>query len=313
MTYPSGGCIKKNIVRKWVDKESFLTIFLSITDRSFRAPFFMSKGKAMDFFRKYKSPLGYYNNANQIDSYGVNHSGFTTRDELEYQFARQQRENELMNQYKVQDITENFPQYGANFWGNSANNYGFGTENIAGNIRGMNKTSVPVLPTSKSSNDANCYMTFDGQNLGLYNNNVKVDVLDAQSGQDNFQSAKYQNRANSGPLPEGIYYADQDQRQNINLKDTAIGTVIGIANKLGVNVDAGKWKGGPTAWGIRRVWLKPDENTITYGRSGFSIHGGLSKGSAGCIDIPWQTKQLSDYLDNCQDSVPVRVKYPKNW
>ena len=47
--------------------------------------------------------------------------------------------------------------------------------------------------------------------------------------------------------------------------------------------------------------------------NGFSIHGGWSKGSAGCIDIPWQAQQLSDYLDNCQDSVPVYVKYPKNW
>ena len=33
----------------------------------------------------------------------------------------------------------------------------------------------------------------------------------------------------------------------------------------------------------------------------------------GCIDIPWQTDKLSDYLDGCQDSVPVYVKYPKNW
>ena len=109
----------------------------------------------MDFYGKYKSPFGYYNNANQIDSYGVNHRGFTTRDELEYQFARQQRENELMNQCKAQGITENFPQYGANFWGNSANNYGFGTENIAENIRGMNQVTTPIPigfnRTSKSS------------------------------------------------------------------------------------------------------------------------------------------------------------------
>ena len=67
----------------------------------------------------------------------MNHSGFTTRDELEYQFARQQRENELMNQCKAQGITENFPQYGVNFWDNSANNYGFGSSNIAGNIGNM--------------------------------------------------------------------------------------------------------------------------------------------------------------------------------
>ena len=74
----------------------------------------------------------------------MNHSGFTTRDELEYQFARQQRENELMNQYKAQGITENSPQYGDNFWGNTANNYGFGLSNIASNIGNMNKTTTPI-------------------------------------------------------------------------------------------------------------------------------------------------------------------------
>ena len=42
-----------------------------------------------------------------------------------------------MNQCKAQGITENFPQYGVNFWDNSANNYGFGSSNIAGNIGNM--------------------------------------------------------------------------------------------------------------------------------------------------------------------------------
>lgn len=73
------------------------------------------------------------------------------------------------------------------------------------------------------------------------------------------------------------------------------------------------WSGNPISWGTSRVWLQPDANTNTYGRSGFTIHGGLTKGSAGCIDIPWQTGKLNDYLDNCQDSVPVYVKYPKGW
>ena len=39
----------------------------------------------------------------------------------------------------------------------------------------------------------------------------------------------------------------------------------------------------------------------------------LAKGLRGCIDIPWQAGKLSNYLDNCQDSVPVYVKYPKGW
>ena len=31
------------------------------------------------------------------------------------------------------------------------------------------------------------------------------------------------------------------------------------------------------------------------------------------IKNPWETDDLSDYLDNCQESVPVYVKYPKKW
>ncbi len=158
------------------------------------------------------------------------------------------------------------------------------------------------------STDPNCYMNFDGKTLDLYNKNGLVNGLDAQSGQDEYQSAKYQNVKNKGPLPEGTYYANQSERQNIDLKDAALGTLTGM-----LNINKGKWKGGPISWGLRRVWLKPDEKTNTYNRDGFSIHGGFSKGSAGCIDIPWQTGDLSDYLDNCQESVPVHVKYPKKW
>ena len=161
-------------------------------------------------------------------------------------------------------------------------------------------TPPPVQTQNNSS--PNCYMTFNGQNLNLYNNTNQVGSLDAQSGHDDFQSAQYQNVANKGPIPEGTYYANQDQRQNI----TALDAVAGI-------VGHGKWPGSVPAWGTSRVWLRPDANTNTYGRSGFTIHGGLSKGSAGCIDIPWQAGKLNNYLDDCQDSVPVYVKYPKNW
>ena len=45
----------------------------------------------MDIFGQYKSPLGYQVGENQIDTYGVDHSGFSTRDEVAYQTARQQR------------------------------------------------------------------------------------------------------------------------------------------------------------------------------------------------------------------------------
>ena len=91
-------------------------------------------------YPKYISPFGYQTNNGKIDSYGVDHSGFTTRDELEYQFARDKREQDLMKQYNAQGITSNYPQYTTNFWGNSANNYGFGSSNISANIENMQNT-----------------------------------------------------------------------------------------------------------------------------------------------------------------------------
>lgn len=58
------------------------------------------------------------------------------------------------------------------------------------------------------------------------------------------------------------------------------------------------WSRNPISWGTSRVWLQPDANTNTYGRSGFKIHGGLTKGSAGCIDIPWQTEICLIYFNH---------------
>ena len=216
-----------------------------------------------------------------------------------------------------QGIT-NYPQYGTNFWGSSSdNNYGFGTSNIGSNIENMQTASQPQ-PTS---NDPNCYIEFDGKNVNLYkygqydgnklvNGQLQYN-LDGQSGGDDYQNRASQNIPNKGPIPEGTYWANQDQRQSLNLKNIA----LKMGEKLGINTNQkSNWSGNPTSWGVNRVWLQPDKNTNTYGRDGFTIHGGWSKGSRGCIDIPWQTKQLSDYLDNCQDSVPVYVKYPKeNW
>ena len=54
---------------------------------------------------------------------------------------KSQPENELKAQYNAQGITSNYSQYGTNFWGNSANNYGFGNSNISANIENMQNTT----------------------------------------------------------------------------------------------------------------------------------------------------------------------------
>lgn len=100
----------------------------------------------MNFFKKYTTPFGYVADGNMVDAYGVDHSAFSTRDELEYQFARTKRENQLANSLGQQGIErQDYPRLGTAFWGNSPeNNYGFGSSNISANIENMkNKTPAP--------------------------------------------------------------------------------------------------------------------------------------------------------------------------
>ena len=74
----------------------------------------------MNLYGRYQSPFGYENGDNGIDSYGVDHSEFTTQDELQYQTLRTNRENELANNMQRQGIAQsNYPQYGTSFWQNA--------------------------------------------------------------------------------------------------------------------------------------------------------------------------------------------------
>ena len=105
----------------------------------------------MDMYPKYISPLGYQMGDNRIDSYGVNHSGFNTQDSLYYNLARNKRENALIDQYKAQGITKNYPQYGTNFWGVSANNnYGFGNSDIVGTVEPMLSNPLANPPLNQN-------------------------------------------------------------------------------------------------------------------------------------------------------------------
>ena len=52
--------------------------------------------------------------------------------------ARAEKEKKLVENLQRQGVAESsFPQYGTNFWGNSANNYGFGNSNISQNIQNV--------------------------------------------------------------------------------------------------------------------------------------------------------------------------------
>ena len=58
----------------------------------------------MDMYPRYQSRSGYFNQDDQTDGYGVDHSGFSLRDELLYQTARKEREQELFENFNRQGV-----------------------------------------------------------------------------------------------------------------------------------------------------------------------------------------------------------------
>lgn len=79
----------------------------------------------------------------------------------------------------------------------------------------------------------------------------------------------------------------------------------------------GSFPNGPAAWGFERVWIKPEKvtvyNPITneyVTRSGFSIHGGLVPGSAGCIDLSGNAQEFFKNLKASESNfIRLNVNY----
>ena len=72
---------------------------------------------------------------------------------------------------------------------------------------------------------------------------------------------------NKGPIPKGHYYLLRKELDDpIPAWDFARSMAIGD-------------------WGDWRISLHPVFGTVKHGRSGFFMHGGRVRGSAGCIDI----------------------------
>ena len=73
---------------------------------------------------------------------------------MEYQLARQEKENQLIKNYNTQGITHNGPQYGTHFLGKSDNNDGFGFSNIHDNNEKRNKN--PFEHTTDAFGQGKC-------------------------------------------------------------------------------------------------------------------------------------------------------------
>ena len=145
------------------------------------------------------------------------------------------------------------------------------------------------------------YAVFDGKKFTLYENDKPIMSWDAVSGKDGYRSSEYQNLKDTGPIPEGAYVARQSELQFY--KD------ITWDNRLRSAVGFGTWRGGTDSWGESRVWLEPSKETNTYGRGGFSVHGGVEPGSAGCIDLTNRIDEFTQWFEKNGHDLIINVKY----
>lgn len=106
---------------------------------------------------------------------------------------------------------------------------------------------------------------------------------------------------NRGPIPAGSYAIDTTKVQQLTLWQT-------------LKRNRPSFLGGGD-WGSWNAPLTPNPGTNTRNRSGFYIHEGMFKGSAGCIDVGGGmlgneiTKQLlNDILSDPDKRVPVLVR-----
>jgi hypothetical protein len=120
-------------------------------------------------------------------------------------------------------------------------------------------------------------LVFDGQKLRWLRGGRTIASWPAVSGKPNFQGKSHQTLKGKGPLPEGMWEVRQSEYQKIPDR--------GILDSLLAELGGTAWPGGTSSWGRHRIWLHPKKGTLTFGRGGFSIHGGDDPGSAGCIDL----------------------------
>ncbi|MGK9167915.1 DUF2778 domain-containing protein [Inquilinus limosus] len=144
------------------------------------------------------------------------------------------------------------------------------------------------------------WLRFTGRELAWLRNGRVEKSWSAVSGAAGHQDPANQGLRDKGPLPVGTYLADLTDLQDRNQD------VIDWGKGL---VGRGRWPGNDFSWGDHRLWLRPLRGTNTLGREGFSIHGGLIPGSAGCIDLTGSMNDFVGHLRAYGQSVTVDVAY----
>ena len=164
-----------------------------------------------------------------------------------------------------------------------------------------------ILRNDKKEDDC---LLFDGNKLTWYRNDKPLKSWKAMSGNKEYQDKKYTATKNVGPLPEGVWNVNQDKYQNYDDQEFWE-KPFNYTRYIGFN--KGQWSGGKPAWGHHRVWLEPDKDTDSQGRTDLSIHGGWTFGSAGCIDLADGMDDFAEMYRKYGKNMKLKVKYSPNF
>lgn len=159
-----------------------------------------------------------------------------------------------------------------------------------------------IRQTSRPVRQAQLY--FNGERLYWHEEGNSTSWTACSGSEEVVKNKKFcetQNKADEGPIPEGFYLAPQRRFQK---RPDDVGTIV-----MGW-VGFGTWPGGESSWGNYRIWLEPESGTETYGRSGFTIHGGAEAGSRGCIDLVGNMDAFAKRFRDYRKDMRVQVQYP---
>ncbi len=203
-----------------------------------------------------------------------------------------------------------------------------------GKILWFNSTEKSYTFDKKTyKNIGESYASFDGNYLKYHYQNKDKDgnlspnmqsfaaVSGRPDANSNFDYSK-QNQMNpsNGPIPEGSYTMNMNEAPDMTTYESLKGTIGGFLGKIGLG-KRGLFPGGRGVWGDGRIDINPDNvfvspsnNPFELGvnRGGFTIHGGSTPGSAGCIDLCsgfGGFKSLVEQNKGNTNEIILKVKY----
>jgi Protein of unknown function (DUF2778) len=147
-------------------------------------------------------------------------------------------------------------------------------------------------------------LEFNGSRLCWFVNGDVAMCWPAVSGRPGYMRREFQAKEDKGPIPEGKWIIRQSRYQEMPSR--------GWIDRIKAEIGLSAWPGGASSWGRHRVWLEPIKGTKTYGRSGFSIHGGATPGSAGCIDLTTHMPKFVERFLQYRKDIELNVDYTKS-